>query len=83
MTDTDAAAILSRLDAIDAEIVSLRAEIVSLRTEMKERFARIESKLDEKPSHADVWRSSAAVTTMAFALVGGTVAVLKASDVIP
>jgi len=98
MSDTAVATILARLDRFDLDVTArfakleggvsrrfsrLEQEVGNRLSGLEVRLGRIEAKIDEKPGHADVWRASATMIALAFALVGGTVAVLKSSGVIP
>lgn len=69
MTDIALNTILARLDKLEADVNA--------------RFAKIEAKLDEKPSTDTVWRAAATLIALSIATIGGTVALLKATGVIP
>ena len=77
MTDTSVATILSRLDRLEADVLSRFVKVEERFTQVDQRLMRIEAKIDEKPGHAEVWRTSATLTAFAVALIGGTVAFLK------
>jgi len=73
---------ITRIDARLAHLDQFESDVAARFNRVDPHLHKIEAKLDEKPSHADVWRSSATLIALAFALVGGTVAVLEAACVI-
>jgi hypothetical protein len=62
-----------------SEFDTLRADLAALRADIDVRFARLEAKIDEKPSAATIYQAS---LTM-FAVMIGTIIVLKSISVIP
>jgi hypothetical protein len=83
----DLAAIRSDLEA---SIGGLRTDMASLRTDMDTRFGkmdirleRLEAKIDEKPGAAVIYQASLAMMTGIFAVMIGTVVLLKTLAFIP
>jgi len=84
---------MSEFDTLRADMAGLRtdlaglrtdidARLAALRTDMAVRFARLEAKLDEKPSAATIYQASLAMFAGTFAVMVGTVVLLKAINVI-
>jgi hypothetical protein len=87
---TDMAALRTDMSAqrteMDNRLVALRTDIdgrlVALRTDIDIRFARLESKLDEKPGVATIYQASLATFAGMFAVMIGTVVLLKSIHVL-
>lgn len=77
---------MSEFDTLRTDLAGLRGDIdnrfSALRTEMDVRFARIEAKIDEKPSAATIYQAVLATFAGMFAVMAGTVVVLKAIGLI-
>ncbi len=77
---------MSEFDTLRTDLAGLRTDIDSrfsaLRAEMDVRFARIEAKIDEKPSAATIYQAVLATFAGMFAVMAGTVVVLKAIGII-
>jgi chromosome segregation ATPase len=86
-----AASLRSDLQAQIATVRSdLQAQIAEVRTDMDARFTRVdirlerlEAKIDEKPGAATIYQASLATFTGMFAIVAGTIIVLKTTGFIP
>lgn len=81
---------MSEFDTLRADITSLRTELAALRGDVDDRFTRVDSrlerlevKIDEKPSAATIYQASLATFTGMFAVVAGTIIVLKTTGFIP
>jgi hypothetical protein len=85
---------MSEFDTLRADLAALRADVSTLRTDidsrvaglradMDVRFARLEAKIDEKPSAATIYQASLATFAGMFAVMVGTVILLKSISVIP
>ena len=90
---------MSEFDTLRADITGVRADlqtqIAALRTDMRRavlyglrtdidvRFARLEAKIDEKPSAATIYQAALATFTGMFAVIAGTIIVLKTTGFIP
>jgi hypothetical protein len=74
---------MSEFDTLRADLRSLQTDLESrfgaLRMDMETRFAKLEAKLDEKPSVNTIYQ---AALTM-FAVMVGTVMIMKSIGVIP
>jgi hypothetical protein len=76
---------------LEAGLGALRSEFrtdmdsrfAALRTDMDIRFARLEAKLDGKPGAATIYQASLAMFAGMFAVMIGTVLLLKTINVIP
>jgi hypothetical protein len=88
---------MSEFDTLRADLAAVRADLeaglgalrtdmdsrfTSLRTDIDIRFARLEAKLDEKPGVATIYQASLAMFAGMFAVMIGTVVLLKAINVI-
>jgi len=71
---------------IDARIGGLRAAIdarfTKLGVDIEVRFARLEAKIDEKPGAGTIYQAALAMFTGMFAVIIGTIVVLKATGFI-
>ena len=76
----DLAAIRSDLET---RMGGLRQDVDRLRTEMDLRFARVEAKIDEKPGAGVIYQASLAMMTGMFAVMIGTIILLKSLAYIP
>ncbi|HKA72699.1 MAG TPA: hypothetical protein VKE26_12880 [Xanthobacteraceae bacterium] len=78
---------MSEFDTLRADLAALRADIdariAGLRGDMDVRFARLEAKIDEKPSTATIYQASLTTFAGMFAVMVGTVILLKSISVIP
>ena len=89
---------MSEFDALRADLAALRADIdsraVALRADIDARlaalcadtdvrFARIEAKIDEKPGAATIYQASLTTFAGMFAVMIGTIIVLRSISVIP
>ena len=74
---------MSEFDTLRADLAGVSTELAALRTDMDIRFARLEAKVDEKPSAATIYQASLAMITGTFAVMIGTVVVLKTINIIP
>jgi hypothetical protein len=85
--DTLRADISGLRNDLQGQVASLRtdlqAQIAALRAEMDARLTRLEIKIDEKPSAATIYQASLATFTGMFAVVAGTIIVLKTTGFIP
>ena len=68
----------------------LQVQIAAVRTDMDARFTRVDSrlerleaKIDEKPGAATIYQASLATFTGMFAVMAGTIIVLKTTGFIP
>jgi hypothetical protein len=72
---------------VRTDVAALRTDIDSrlaaLRNAMDVRFARLEAKIDEKPGAATIYQASLAMFAGMFAVMIGTVPLLKTINVIP
>ena len=79
---------------LQGQVASLRSDlqtqIGTVRTDMDARFTRVdirlerlEAKIDEKPGAATIYQASLATFTGMFAVVAGTIIVLKSTGFIP
>lgn len=73
---------MSEFDTLRTDLAGLRGDLSALRTEMDTRFVRIEAKIDEKPSAATIYQAVLATFAGMFAVMAGTVVVLKAIGII-
>jgi hypothetical protein len=84
---------MSEFDTLRTDLAGLRGDMSALRTdfdtrfnalrtEMDTRFVRIEAKIDEKPSAATIYQAVLATFAGMFAVMAGTVVVLKAIGLI-
>lgn len=77
---------MSEFETLRTDLAGLRTDIdtrfSALRTEMDVRFARIEAKIDEKPGAATIYQAMLATFAGMFAVMAGTVVVLKAIGII-
>jgi hypothetical protein len=77
----------SEFDTLRADLAALRADLdmrlAALRADMDVRFTRLEAKIDEKPSTATVYQASLTTFAGMFAVMIGTVILLKSISVIP
>jgi hypothetical protein len=78
---------MSEFDTLRADLASLRADIDArfghLETDMNIRFARLEAKIDEKPGAATIYQASLGTFAGMFAVMIGTVILLKTISIIP
>jgi len=78
---------MSEFDTLRADLAALRADIdariAGLRGDMDVHFARLEAKIDEKPSTATIYQASLTTFAGMFAVMVGTVILLKSISVIP
>jgi hypothetical protein len=85
---------MSEFDALRADITGLRTDlqgqVASLRSYLQGQIAalevrliRLEVKIDEKPNAATIYQASLATLTGMFAVVVGTIIVLKTIGFIP
>ena len=85
---------MSEFDALRADLAAIRSDLETwvgglrqdvdrLRTDMDLRFARIEAKIDEKPGAGVIYQASLAMVTGMFAIMIGTVILLKTLAYIP
>jgi phage shock protein A len=67
--------------ALKADVASLKSDVDgrfgSLRTELEIRFARIEAKIDEKPSTGTIYQAALAIFAGMFTVFAGTLVALK------
>jgi hypothetical protein len=68
---------------MDGRLTGMDGRLTGLRTEMDLRFARIEAKIDEKPGAGVIYQASLAMMTGMFAVMIGTVLLLKTLAYIP
>jgi hypothetical protein len=84
---------MSEFDTLRTDLAGLRGDMSglrtdfdtrfnALRTEMDIRFVRLEAKIDEKPSAATIYQAVLATFAGMFAVMAGTVVVLKAIGII-
>ena len=73
----------SRIGGLETRIGGLRGDMDKLRTDMDVRFARLETKIDEKPGAGVIYQASFAMMTGIFATMVGTVVLLKTLAFIP
>jgi len=84
---------LSELDTLRSDLAGLRADIdarftaidarfTKLGTDIDVRFARLEAKIDEKPGAGTIYQAALAMFTGMFAVIIGTIVVLKATGFI-
>jgi hypothetical protein len=89
---------MSEFDTLRADITGLRtdlqgqiaalrgdlqAQIAAVRADMEVRLIRLEVKIDEKPNAATIYQASLATLTGMFAVIIGTIIVLKTAGFIP
>jgi hypothetical protein len=89
---------MSEFDTLRADITGLRtdlqtqiaalrgdlqAQIAAVRADMEVRLIRLEVKIDEKPSAATIYQAALATFTGMFAVVVGTIIILKTTGFIP
>jgi hypothetical protein len=89
---------MSEFDTLRADLAAVRADLeaglgalrtdmnsrfTALRTDIDIRFARLEAKLDEKPGVATIYQASLAMFAGMFAVMIGTVVLLKTTNIIP
>jgi hypothetical protein len=83
----DLAGVRTDMAALRTDLSTHRTEIdnrlVGLRTDMDVRFARLEAKLDEKPSVATIYQASLAMFAGMFTVMVGTMVALKTISIIP
>lgn len=72
----------SEFDTLRADLAGLRSELDRLRVDMDIRFARLEAKIDEKPSAATIYQASLPTFAGMFAVMIGTVVLLKATGLL-
>ncbi len=76
----------ARIAGLRSDMAGLRSDIdtrfAGLRNEMDLRFARLEAKVDEKPSVATIYQAALTMFTGMFAVMIGTVVVLKTIGII-
>jgi hypothetical protein len=85
---------MGEFDTLRADLAGVRTDmatlrtgidnrLVALRTDMDLRFARLEAKLDQKPSVATIYQASLAMFAGMFTVMVGTVVALKTINTIP
>jgi hypothetical protein len=83
---SDLAGLRTNIADIDARMGALRADMdarfTKLGTDIDVRFARLEVKIDEKPGTAVIYQAALGMFTGMFAVMIGTVVVLKAIGII-
>jgi hypothetical protein len=72
----------TRISGLDARITGLRTDIDSRFTALDIRFARLEAKVDEKPGAIVIYQAALGMFTGMFAVMIGTVVVLKTIGII-
>jgi hypothetical protein len=77
---------MSEFDTLRSDFAALRAAIdarfAGLRTDIDVRLARLEAKVDEKPGAATIYQAALAMFIGMFAIMIGTVVVLKTIGII-
>jgi chromosome segregation ATPase len=68
---------------LQTQIAGVRTDMGTLRTDMEARLIRLEVKIDEKPSAATIYQAALATFTGTFAVIIGTIIVLKTTGFIP
>ena len=66
-----------------SEFDTLRSDLSALRTEIETRFVKLEAKLDEKPGVAVIYQAGLAMFAGMFAVIVGTIVILKTLGTIP
>ena len=81
MTVSEFDTLRSDLSAIRSDMVArfarLQGDFSRLQTDMDIRFGRLEAKIDEKPGAGTIYQAALAMFTGMFAVMVGTVFVLK------
>ncbi len=72
----------ARFAGLRSDIAGLDTRMTGLRNEMDLRFVRLEAKVDEKPSVMTIYQAALTMFTGMFAVMIGTVVVLKAIGII-
>ena len=76
----------SELETLRSDLAGLRADIdarfAKLAVDLEVRLARLEAKIDEKPSTGAIYQAALAMFTGMFAVMVGTIVVLKAIGII-
>ena len=62
---------------LQAQTAALRGEMEARFTRVDARLERLEAKIDEKPSAATIYQAALATNTGMFAVMAGTIVVLK------
>ena len=77
---------MSEFDTLRSDLAAFRAEVdarlAALRADIDVRLARLEAKVDEKPGAGTIYQAALAMFTGMFAVMIGTVVVLKATNFI-
>jgi hypothetical protein len=66
-----------------SEFDTLRSDLRALRADMDARFAKLEAKLDEKPGVAVIYQAALGMFAGMFAIIVGTVVIMKSAAIIP
>ena len=76
----------SEFDTLRSDLAGLRSgmegRFARLQTDMDIRFARLEAKIDEKPGAGTIYQAALGMFTGMFAVIVGTVIVLKTTGFI-
>jgi hypothetical protein len=79
----DLAGVRTDLDGFRGDLAGLRSDVDRLRVDMDIGFARLEAKIDEKPSAATTYQASLTTFAGMFAVVIGAIIALKTLSIIP
>jgi hypothetical protein len=74
---------MSEFDTLRSDLAGLRADVTAWRADMDRRLSRLEAKIDEKPGAATIYQASLATFAGMFAVVVGTVLLLKTTGITP
>jgi hypothetical protein len=77
----DVTALKADVTDLKTDVTELKADVDNrfgtLRTELEIRFARIEAKIDEKPSTGTIYQAALAIFAGTFTVFAGTLVALK------
>jgi len=73
---------MSEFDALRSDLAAFRSDMDRLRVDMDVRLARLEAKIDEKPSAAAIYQPSLTTFAGVFAMMIGTVILLKTINIL-
>ena len=74
---------MSEFDTLRSDLRSMRADMDARFGHMDTRFAKLEAKIDEKPGVGTIYQAALAMFAGMFAVMAGTIVMLKAAGIIP
>jgi hypothetical protein len=73
----------SEFDTLRSDLRALRMDMDARFAHMETRFSKLEAKLDEKPGVATIYQAALSMFAGMFAVLIGTIIILKTTGIIP